>query len=575
MPTEATMTVPRLRPYFRIAALVLAALQTYGQRHAMNPDGISYLDLGDALWSGSTGSAVSTYWSPLYPWLIGTALRLVQPSAYWEFAAVKVLNYLIFVAALAAFEWLLNEVGLFWKADPSQAGRPNRALGPQAFENLAYWVFITASIRMISLGLVTPDLLVSANVYCGAALLTRSRRLGTTPVRSAALGAVLGFGFLSKAAMFPLGMVLLATSLVAIGNWRLGLQHLGIAGLTFLLVASSWVAAMSEKIGRPTLGEVSALNYMWYVNGLNAYCWTGGSASCGTPLHPPRQVLSEPVAVYEFGQPVAGTYPIWFDPPYWCRGLVPHFELGNQLRTLNTNRREVSNYVSEQYLMLTLGIVLLQAAGVTGGIGPWRARAPAFLKAWAGEYLYWFPAFAAVGMYSLVHIEPRFLGGFVVLLVIGALGSLRPQQPSQADWFAMTTLVLSYLAAAAVCVDAAYLARGMALGERAGTHSQWEIADSLQREYELQPGMEVGVIGNAFICDWARIARLRIIAQVEPAEVDRFWKAEDTQQQRVAEAFRQAGAKALIAPSASGISAPWQRIRNSNYWILKLSEPQR
>ena len=75
--------------------LVLAGLiEAVVSRRAVWADGISYLDMGDAMMRGDWKMAISVYWSPLYPFLQGLALRLTKPSAYSEFAVVYVVSFL-------------------------------------------------------------------------------------------------------------------------------------------------------------------------------------------------------------------------------------------------------------------------------------------------------------------------------------------------------------------------------------------------------------------------------------------------------------------------------------------------
>ena len=47
----------------------------------MGPDGISYLDIGDAYLRGDWYVAVNAMWSPFYSWLAGFWLMLFKPFA--------------------------------------------------------------------------------------------------------------------------------------------------------------------------------------------------------------------------------------------------------------------------------------------------------------------------------------------------------------------------------------------------------------------------------------------------------------------------------------------------------------
>src|SRR5262245_31889130 len=91
-----------------VVALVLGAAQAWVTRFTMNPDGVSYLDIGDAYWRGDWHNAINAYWSPLYSWILGLLLKALRPSSYWEYPLVHLVNFLIYVAALACFEFFLG-----------------------------------------------------------------------------------------------------------------------------------------------------------------------------------------------------------------------------------------------------------------------------------------------------------------------------------------------------------------------------------------------------------------------------------------------------------------------------------
>src|SRR5436305_125236 len=79
------MTAPgRLRWVAWTIVLGLAALQAWRARFVMTPDGVSYLDLSDAVVTGRFAHLVSAYWRPLYPTLIGVVRVLARPNPYWE-----------------------------------------------------------------------------------------------------------------------------------------------------------------------------------------------------------------------------------------------------------------------------------------------------------------------------------------------------------------------------------------------------------------------------------------------------------------------------------------------------------
>lgn len=92
----------------RIICIGFAVLETWSQRHFLNEDGVSYLDMSDALQRHNWHLLINPIWSPLYPLLIGAVTWITHPSARLEIPLVHLVNFVIFLAALASFEFLLR-----------------------------------------------------------------------------------------------------------------------------------------------------------------------------------------------------------------------------------------------------------------------------------------------------------------------------------------------------------------------------------------------------------------------------------------------------------------------------------
>src|SRR5947209_187208 len=86
-------------------ALTLGGCQAWATRFTMNPDGVSYLDIGDAYWRHDWHNAINAYWSPLYSWILGFFINVVKPTPYWEYPLVHLVNFFIYVGALGCFEF--------------------------------------------------------------------------------------------------------------------------------------------------------------------------------------------------------------------------------------------------------------------------------------------------------------------------------------------------------------------------------------------------------------------------------------------------------------------------------------
>src|SRR5207253_2208151 len=96
--------------------------------------------------------------------------------------------------------------------------------------------------------------------------------------------------------------------------------------LAFALLAAPNVVALSGKMGRLSFGEWSSYDYAVYVNGVPSKHWRGEEADTGAAAHPTRKIVGRP-ATYEFAEPVAGTYPVFYDASYWYDGIRVRFLL--------------------------------------------------------------------------------------------------------------------------------------------------------------------------------------------------------------------------------------------------------
>jgi hypothetical protein len=89
------------------ASVLLGVVHSWMSRWAMNPDGMSYLDLGDSFFQRGWAHAVNAWWSPLYQCLVGNVVGILKPSMKWEFPLVHAVNFEIFLVARLAFRYLL------------------------------------------------------------------------------------------------------------------------------------------------------------------------------------------------------------------------------------------------------------------------------------------------------------------------------------------------------------------------------------------------------------------------------------------------------------------------------------
>src|SRR5579863_3975531 len=209
-PQPVPRSLSALRIGFWAAGVFLASAQAWIFRYQVSSDSISYLDMSDGLLPGGDWHRlINSVWSPLFPFLLGIFRRVFHTSATNEIAACHALNPVIVIFAFASFEFFLSaatqELETFDKGD--QAWTP---LPKWAFLAIGYSLFLWAAIDKISVGGLRADMLMSGFLYLAIGVLLRIRRRSASWSSYLLLGAILGLGFLSKEAMLPIGVLILA-----------------------------------------------------------------------------------------------------------------------------------------------------------------------------------------------------------------------------------------------------------------------------------------------------------------------------------------------------------------------------
>jgi hypothetical protein len=566
---------PVLLTLLRLVAIALGAANAAAGmlRQSMNADGMNYLDMGDAFMRGNWAVAINGTWSPLYSWILGLALWLFEPSIKWEIPTVHLVNFVIFLAALVSFEY-------FWRqaTDQYYAKAPNTALEGSthlpiwAWLAVGYGLFIWSSLALIEVYAVTPDMCVAACVYLAGGLLLRIGSGAATRKTFAILGAMLGVGYLAKAAMFPLAFVFLAAAVLAQGKVSRGVTRVLPAVLAFAIVAGPFLVALSAASGHFTFSEVGKLTYLKHVHEVPFPHWQPGVVELpGAPEHP-VQVIAEHPTIYEFASPVAGTYPLSFDPYYWYEGLVPTVDLGRQLKALAINLRfyfDLFFQIQGPFLGIVLVLTLMALLHRQPGL------------AYTGWTL-GLVAVAAFAMYALVHVTYRYIGPFVVIFWAGLLLSVRLKAlPATGRWLAVSGGALIFSLAVNIAafhlegLNAlfGYVPSSGGFVSGVGTVSTVsarpsEVAQGLV-ELDLQKGDRVGFIGYSFDAFWARLARLKIVAEIVPEEADEFWRADLDRQEELLRSFSNLGVSAVVAQTlpSDGVMPPgWTQIGQTRYY---------
>ncbi len=542
---SARADLSRIRRLSWTIGPVLGLLQALALRNSIDHDAVAYLNMADRFLHGAHGALLNAYWSPLYPFLLAHAILFA--SSYWQATALHLVNFAIYLLVLLSFEFFLKQI----LARRSESALPD-AVPERMMRAFAYALVLWCCLILTSLGQSHPDLLVMAAVFFAAGITERLRARGATLAWCAALGAVLGLGYLAKAAMFPLAFVFLLVAILAARRpvSPRAAALLAFAVLIFALIAGAYIYMLSRAEGRFTLGDSAKIAYAMEVNG------------AGAPAHPRQKIFDRP-AIYIYADHLVGTNPGWYDPAYWRAGIEPKFNLARQADVLH---RSLDIYFS----------VFMQLGAVFGGFLAllFVGDRHAILRRVAGQWPLYVPALAALAMYSIVHVELRFLGGFVALLCLALFLGVRENSPESRPFAAAIFLAVVTILGTQIAWEAGH--NLVALAQNAKS-SDWLVAKDLESR-GIHRGDKVATIGELPSIYWGRLAGVTLTGEISADDAAAFWAATPDLKAQIAGALSQAGIAAVVAQavpqwaasegSAEGKAVAWSQAGTTNYFVL-------
>ena len=542
-------------------SISLGLVCAWAGRYSMNPDGISYLDLGDYYLRADWSHVANAYWSPMYAWLLGVAMRVVKPSASWQFPVAHAVNFLVYLWALLCFHYFVRSLLLEQRREQARLGEPQfHHVSERGLWATAYALFLWSSLVLIGLSNVTPDLLLSGWIYLAAGLLVRVQD-EQSYAKFAALGTVLGAAYLSKSVMFPLAFLFLVVALFSGNSMRCRVPRVLLATVVFLLVSSPLIFLISHAKARFTFGDSGRLTYAWLVNP-GASVIHAQSGQGHLLLHPTNKILEHPT-IYEFAQPTGGTFPPWFDPSYWNDGLRPRFSFRSQMRAL------VESLITYSELLVTqsglaAGTIILILVGGSASIRGIRRKWPLLLV-----------SLASLGLYALVLAKPRYIAAFLVLLCLSVLAGVRlPKQEKVGEF--TKHVIIAIVATILFSIGQSLLEKAYHRGPAAtGTRDEPVRAAVGLKQIGLEQGDRVAIIGPGLTDFWARLGGFKIVAQIMPQEGgDEFWSFSPERKNLVYRTLAHTGARALVAwvPSGTALEAGWQQVPDTNYQVYFLGK---
>jgi len=348
----------QLKAIVWIIVVLIGGITRYRARYFMNSDGVSYLDLGQNL-------ELSPLWSPAYSWLLGFGVWILDPNPLGLYPVAHAVTFLGFLFSLVALNLLLKqlEFDFLWFF-------------------LAHAVFVWVALVLTPPVHITPDLFLLGFVLLATFLAFRIVRSNASPWL---LGISIGLGYLFKTPMLPFGLILIAW--VALSG-KLSAVRAFVAVIPFVLL---FVIPISIQTGRLTMGDNTRLNYLWHVGGVREGLLRNEI---------PERIIGREIEIINYGGVSNATYPIWYNPSLWWKKSALDVDCS---RTFNKAITRLKNLVLGSSRVGPFVLLLLPLIGLQ----LWERRRV--------EYILLLPLIVMSVLFSIVHLESRYVAPFVML----------------------------------------------------------------------------------------------------------------------------------------------------------------
>ncbi len=516
-----------------LLSIALGWASFWANRHVMYPDGISYLELGNAIWRDGWMAAVNGCWSPLLALLTGLAETIFRPAAFGEFRLANGINFLIYAASVVALEWL---TGRYWALHGQDCVLSRRGAGL-----LLHTVHMTAALSVTGMNYFTPDILLMA--CCYLALGTMLRPGGTS--NAIWFGVALGLGYLGKAAFLVTGVLLWIVAAI----WWRGragwMRDLAISGAVFAALIALYAVPLSVQKGRLTIAENGRVNYLTHVLGVKSPAEP--DARFGPPAIPVEQLPGDP-ATHVLPRWPGVTYPFHYDVSRFYDGWRYSISPGAHAGSIRASLRVYGGMLRKPAVasLILLALLLAAAAGLR------RFHPVSWL---------WLPVLGSAAVFALVHVEPRYTAPLFIPGCLTVLAALRMASRDHRRNLGF--------AVAGVAVVCSLIVLRAAAGPNLfrDHHPDAAFARELARA-GARAGDPVSVIGLGYNRGWARVGRYWIAT--ETPDRTAYEQASNEARQALAAQLRQRGVRALVIPGKTAPPDPgWIQVPGTG-WSFRM-----
>ncbi len=547
----------QVRGAFWLFGITVGAFLTYTTRYYLNGDGINYIEMGEALRNGLWSGLVNLTESPGYAVLLGLGQTVLSTDRSNELVLLKIVNFVSFVAAMAACDVFMNCIKKQW----SESWPDDEKLLPfYLVSGLCYSMFLFAALNWVRPRLVAPEMIVFALVLATICIILKIRENPSGYQYFAVLGLFSGISFLFKSFFFPFSAVFFVIAGLLTNSLKKAIPRVALSMAVMLAVCAPLMISLSASLGRFSYGEVGRFNYTILIAGE------------GELEHPPEVLNPDPeVLFYGKNQFVDCTRPAGWDLAYWKLGLKPVFNFVTQL---------------EIFLKLTLAVILdspflFLFAGLWI-IAHWRLGTLRVGKLFPPSpfFILMAVASAGVGVYCLIHIEMRYLASFLFLgfAALAISPTYDPNISGVKRRIVIPSIILSLFILGLVAntvVDQTLRGLSSSGGKPSFKDTYYEMVaiKNWLRENNISSRSRTAIIGLP-LSYWARLAEVKIVAEIFDQE--RFLACGPQKRAKAAESFKSAGVKAVIAQGRDydGLVAEgWQKVPGTrDFYILLTSD---
>ena len=188
----------RVRTAFWVFGPLAAGILAYTTRHYVNGDAIAYMDMAEAFRKGLWKESVLLGYSPGYSILLAIFESIIPSTLLNELFVVKFLNFILFIAAMAACNLFVNRL-----IEEIEVGGGRTVLPPHIMKAVCFALFLVASLIWLRIQIVAPDILIFIFVLLSVGAILNIKRSPDEFFNFACLGLSIRSGLHLQDFLFP------------------------------------------------------------------------------------------------------------------------------------------------------------------------------------------------------------------------------------------------------------------------------------------------------------------------------------------------------------------------------------